>query len=73
MITCEDCVYWDTSPELIDAQPGTGKCRFNPPVLDKRSGRGMWPVTEDVDSCGSAQPAPEFLEIYKLQRGNDDA
>lgn len=49
---CEDCKFWDSSAELADAQPGTtGQCRVKAPVLDKRSGRGLWPFTADDEWC----------------------
>lgn len=51
-VICEDCRHWDGSSELAEAQPGTtGQCRVNPPKLDKRSGKGLWPYTEDSDWC----------------------
>lgn len=50
---CEDCFYWDNSVQLDKAQPDTtGLCRREPPRVDRRTGKAMWPFTEDTDWCG---------------------
>ena len=54
-LTCEDCHYWDNSSQLVVSQPDTtGACRVKPPRVDKRSGKAIWPFTEDTDWCGAA-------------------
>lgn len=56
---CEDCIYWDSSSQLRDAQPDTtGMCRIHAPRIDKRTGAGVWPFTHDTDWCGSFTDPP---------------
>ena len=51
---CETCVWWDLSTQHRDAQPDTsGACRVASPRLDRRSGHGIWPFTDQSDWCGS--------------------
>ncbi len=47
---CEDCKWFDTSGHSQNS-PNGGFCRFNAPVLDKRSGLGRWPTVEPEDWC----------------------
>ncbi len=56
---CENCRWWDNSVQLENSQADTtGACRVKPPTRDKRSGKGIWPFTEDVDWCASFVHAP---------------
>ena len=53
-IHCENCKWWDNSVQLTGAQAETtGLCRAGSPQRDKRSGRAVWPFSEDTDWCGS--------------------
>lgn len=51
-LTCSNCVSWDSSTQLVHAQPDTtGACRHRAPVIDKITGAGRWPFTDQDDWC----------------------
>ena len=48
---CRDCKYYE--PFTNVAGSGRGKCRCNPPILQRGTG-GVWPIVEgDTDWCGN--------------------
>jgi hypothetical protein len=54
LLPCENCRWWDNSHEHWDAQLGTtGRCEILPPVTAERTGRAVWPYTDDTDWWGS--------------------
>jgi hypothetical protein len=54
-VRCEDCRFWDTSSSLRDEED-TAVCRRHAPfAVDDRSGRAMWPYTEDIDWCAEGE------------------
>jgi hypothetical protein len=56
---CENCKWWDNSVQLEKAQADTtGLCRQLPPRRDKRTGRAVWPFTEDTDWCAAFTADP---------------
>lgn len=59
LMRCETCKFWDSSTQL-SSEPSdtTGLCRIDPPVVDKRSGHGLWPFTSDTDWCSRHQETP---------------
>ena len=52
VISCETCRFWDTSVSSgEDDKDRTGRCAVNPPSVDYRTGRGLWPITDADDYC----------------------
>lgn len=52
LIKCEECIFWLRAE---DGDTRTGACRINSPVIvdtGSEEGRGVRPVTRDVDGCG---------------------
>ena len=56
---CETCRWWDTSISQHDAPDTTGVCRRWPPGFDDRTGKAVWPFTEDIDWCGECRPVDD--------------
>ena len=60
MIRCEYCRFWNNS--VMHGGPDrdtTGQCCRRAPLVDFRSGLGMFPFTENTDGCGEGEPEPE--------------
>lgn len=53
MIKCKVCKFWDKS---ADDKLEDGLCRILPPVANSALGRGLWPYTQETDSCGAGKP-----------------
>ena len=56
MIKCKVCKCWDNHVALSTKNEGKGLCRVLPPVLNHALGTGVWPFTNETDSCGAGTP-----------------
>lgn len=54
MDICENCKWWNNGvSSALPEHEDTGRCVVNPPKINKRTGLGIWPMTEPGDTCGS--------------------
>jgi len=50
MIKCKVCKFWDKQNEDM------GLCRVLPPIQNNALGKAIWPLSFEIDSCGSGKP-----------------
>lgn len=66
---CENCKFWDPSCSIDRRRYGgeeQNRCTVAPPIVDMRSGAGVWPHTDALDYCGSHQFAePDFSRLWR--------
>lgn len=69
--TCRFCKFYDTSASLGD-NPYSGQCRGSTPGHDDRTGKAVWPMTEDYDWCGEFSENPSVIAEYEKSKDIGD-
>lgn len=64
LVSCSQCKFWDLAVQSADADSDTtGRCiRHAPSAVDDRTGRAMWPITDQEDRCFEGEIDPDKVE-----------